>query len=249
MYRITPLDDQLPSPYELLYGRKPRSRLPKSTSALQSKHPNNNEHQEANLRKQTRQADYYKRRASCNKLVLNSSEPVYIWNSHKHIWEPGKIFSHPNPKFREPRTYIVEKNDKLYKRTREHLRPRGTNKVQPTQIKECHSSPPFSCVLPNSVLDYPTATGPPATALSNADSDPNPITPASQPKVTVIAPSPVKDPKPVDPVPLKKPSGNPPQTRPGTEVIVVKGGKLSYQPRSQVTRSGRKTQVPVKFKD
>ncbi|XP_028416744.1 uncharacterized protein K02A2.6-like [Dendronephthya gigantea] len=28
MYRITPLDSQLPSPYELLFGRKPRSLLP-----------------------------------------------------------------------------------------------------------------------------------------------------------------------------------------------------------------------------
>ena len=116
-------------------------------------------------------------------------------------------------------------------------------------MKERHSSPPFSGVLPDSLLDYPTATGPPATALSNADSDPNPVTPASQPKAAVITSSPVKDPKPVDPVPLKKPSGNPPQPRPGTEVIVMKGGKLSYQPRSQVTKSGRMTQVPVTFKD
>ena len=160
MYRITPLDDQLPSPYELLYGRKPRSLLPNSKSALQSKHPNNDEHQEANLRKQTRQADYYNRRASRDKRVLDTSEPVYIWNSHKHIWEPGKIFSHPHPN-REPRTYIVEKNGKLYQRTREHLRPRGTNKVPPTQTKECHSSPPPSSVLPESVLDLPTE--PPAT--------------------------------------------------------------------------------------
>ena len=38
MYRITPLDDHLPSPYELLYGRKPRSPLPTSNLALQSRH-------------------------------------------------------------------------------------------------------------------------------------------------------------------------------------------------------------------
>ena len=54
MYRITPFDDQLPSPYELLYGCKPRSLLPNNKSALQSKHANKEEHQEANLRKQTR---------------------------------------------------------------------------------------------------------------------------------------------------------------------------------------------------
>ena len=77
MYRITPLDDQLPSPYKLLYGRKPRSLLSNSKSALQSKHPYNDEHQEAKLRKQTRQADYYNRsgRASRDKRVLDTSEP------------------------------------------------------------------------------------------------------------------------------------------------------------------------------
>ena len=39
MYRITPLDDHLPSPSELLFGRKPRSPLLSSNLALQSRHP------------------------------------------------------------------------------------------------------------------------------------------------------------------------------------------------------------------
>ena len=245
MYRITPLDDQLPS--QLLYGRKPRSLLPSSKFALQSKHPDNNEHQEANLRKQTKQTDYYHRRAGCDKQALNTSEPVYTWNSQKHIWEPGKISSQPNPD-REPRAYIVEKNGTLFQRTREHLRPRGTNKGQHTQRKECHSSTAFSHVLPKSVLDSPIPAGPPATALTNADSNPDPVNPDLQAEVTLITPSPIKDSTPVDPVPLKKPSGNPLQQRSGTEVIILKGGKLSYQPKNQVTRSGLMTQVPVKFK-
>ena len=130
MYRITPLDDHLPSPYELLYGRKPRSPLPTSNLALQSKHPSNGAHQEANFQKQTKQAEFYNKRASCDKRVLNQSEPVYVWNSRKHVWDQGKIFNRRNPD-REPRTYIVEMNGKLYQRTREHLRPRGTDKEPP----------------------------------------------------------------------------------------------------------------------
>ena len=47
MYRITPLDDHLPSPYELLFGRRPKSMLPSSESSLQSQHPNKDCHQEA----------------------------------------------------------------------------------------------------------------------------------------------------------------------------------------------------------
>ena len=56
MYRITPLDDHLPSPYELLFGRRPKSMLPSSESSLQSQHPDKDCHQEANLRKQTKHA-------------------------------------------------------------------------------------------------------------------------------------------------------------------------------------------------
>lgn len=48
MYRITPLDNNLPSPYKLLYGRKPRSILPSSKGALQSDHPDTGHHLEAN---------------------------------------------------------------------------------------------------------------------------------------------------------------------------------------------------------
>ena len=38
MYRTTPLDSQIPSPYELLFGRKPQTTLPSTRSALKSKH-------------------------------------------------------------------------------------------------------------------------------------------------------------------------------------------------------------------
>lgn len=81
-------------------------------------------------------------RASCNKHVLNSSEPVYVWNSRKHIWEQGRIFNRQNPD-REPRTYFVEMNGKLYQRTREHLQPKGTSKeplVPRTENKSVHFS-------------------------------------------------------------------------------------------------------------
>lgn len=142
IYRIIPLDDHLPSPYELLYRWKPISSQPSSNLALQSRHPANDAHQEANLQKQTKQAEFYIKRASCNKHVLNNSEPVYVWNSRKHIWEQGRIFNRQNPD-REPRTYFVEMNGKLYQRTREHLQPKGTSKeplVPRTENKSVHFS-------------------------------------------------------------------------------------------------------------
>ena len=165
MYRITPLDDHLPSPYEPLYGQKPRSPLPSSNLALQSRHPANDTPQEANLRKQTKQAEFYNRRASCDKRVLISSEPVYVWNSRKHIWEQGRIFSRQNP-HREPRTYIVEMNGKLYQRTREHLRPKGTSEEPPAPRTEDKSVPTFSQTTSKTVLGRESPIKQPATTLS-----------------------------------------------------------------------------------
>ena len=236
MYRITPLDDHLPSPYELLYGRKPRSPLPSSNLALQSRHPANDTHQEANLWKQTKQADFYNTRASCDKRVLNSSEPVYVWNTRKHIWEQGRIFSRQNP-HREPRTYIVEMNGKLYQRTREHLRPKGTSEEPPAPKTEDKSVPTASQTTSKTVLGRESPIKQPATTLSRVGNKP-------------VSPTiPVKVPNPATPTLTEKTLGSPPKLRPEDAVIVVRGGSMSLQPKSQVTRSGRQTRVPAKFKD
>ena len=109
MYRVTPLDSHLPSPYELLYGCKPKTLMPSSKKDLQSRHPDNENHQEKNYERQQRQAEAYDRKASIDKRILNNMEPVYVRNTIKKIWEPGVILNRPNP-IREPRTYIVDIN-------------------------------------------------------------------------------------------------------------------------------------------
>ena len=236
MYRITPLNDHLPSPYELLYGRKPRSPLPNSNLALQSKHPANNAHQEANFQNQTKQAEFYNKRASLDKRVLNNSEPVYVWNSKKRIWEQGKIFSRQNLD-REPRTYIVEINDKLYQRTREHLRPKSTGEEPSVPGTEDKSAPTFSQTTSKAVFDQESFIKQPATTLTRADSKP------------VTSSIPMEDPTPVAPTLSGKTLGSPSKLRPDDAVVVVQGGSMSLRPRSQVTRSGQQTRVPAKFKD
>ncbi|KAL9975407.1 hypothetical protein ACROYT_G012565 [Oculina patagonica] len=76
MYRTTPLSDQMPSPHELLFGRKPQTTLPRSRSALKSKHPDDDLHQEANQARQERQAVFYDRKAGTDQKALNTREPV-----------------------------------------------------------------------------------------------------------------------------------------------------------------------------
>jgi len=81
VYRMTPFDDQTPSPHKLLFGREPQTTLPSSRSTLKSKHPDNDLQQEANLRRQEKQAAFYDRKTSSDKMPLNNREPVFVCNA------------------------------------------------------------------------------------------------------------------------------------------------------------------------
>ena len=126
IYRTTPIDDSLPSPYELLTGRKPNSLLPCSATNLKSSHPRYDDHQQRNEFRQHKQANFYNQKASKDQAVFTDSQPVYVRNTLKKIWEPGEVLNRPQPQ-REPRTYAVKVNDKVYTRTREHLSSRENN--------------------------------------------------------------------------------------------------------------------------
>ena len=117
MYRTTPLSDQMPSPHELLFGRKPQTTLPSSRSALKSKHPDDDLHQEANQKRQERQAVFYVRKAGSDKKALNNREPVFVWNTLKNTWQPGTVLNRPQP-MEHPRTYTVDIQGKVYQRTK-----------------------------------------------------------------------------------------------------------------------------------
>ena len=81
----------MPSPYELMFGRKPRTLMPSSKKNLQSRHPDNVNHQDRNLERQQRQSEDYDKKASIDKRILNNREPVYVRNTFKKIWETGVI--------------------------------------------------------------------------------------------------------------------------------------------------------------
>jgi hypothetical protein len=112
-----------------LYGRKPRSFLPVSKPALKSQHPEDDKHQQENQNKQAKQAETYNKKAGYDKTPLSHKEAVYVYNTKTCTWEPGTIFSRPNP-VREPRTYMVDIKGTLYQRTRQHLRPRSNNSYE-----------------------------------------------------------------------------------------------------------------------
>ena len=226
MYRITPLDDNLPSPYELLFGRQPRSLLPNSKSSLQPKHPKADEHQSTNQQRQDKQTAFYNQHVRRDKEELRDSQNVYVWNTHKKVWEPGKVLSRPNA-IREPRTYVVEMNDKLYRRTRQHIRPRGDSTDHVTKPR-------------------PLVQNCPTPEEQESDYD---VKEETVPWNDKDVESPEGDQNPCDhEVPAGASTAD--QDNPAEQgTIVVKARKTSFQPRSQVTRSGRVTKVPAKFKD
>ena len=123
MYRITHLDSNMPSPYELLYGRKQRSILSTTKKLLQSQHRENENHQEAYKTIRDKQKQFYNNHSGPDKEDLHNMDPVYVSNTFKKIWEQGTVLNRPNPE-NEPRTYLVNIRGKVYQRTREHLRPR-----------------------------------------------------------------------------------------------------------------------------
>ena len=118
MYRTTPLSDDLLSPYELLFGRKPAVFLPRRVWGLPA-HPDQDKHLESNQQRQQTQAHYYNQRHSTDRRPLHSGEPVDIYNTLTKSWDPGHVV-----KQQQNRSYVVNRNGKELPRTREHLRPR-----------------------------------------------------------------------------------------------------------------------------
>ena len=79
------MDNILPSPYELLFGHKPRTLLPNTKKTLQSNHPENDKHQERNYERQEKQARYYDQKAGLDRRIINNMEPVYVRNTIKKV--------------------------------------------------------------------------------------------------------------------------------------------------------------------
>ena len=99
-YRNTPLDG-LPSPAQLLKGRRTKTRLPTTKKLLQ---PGTMEGVQDRMRaKQDREKHYYDR-GSCMLPALSPGDTVRLREGRQ--WRPAKVMK-PTP---EPRSYLVEAN-------------------------------------------------------------------------------------------------------------------------------------------
>ena len=86
----------MPSPYELVNGRKPRILTLSSNHALQSSHADNLDQRDMNQLYQEKQAEYYSRKASQTvRRPLHANELVYVYNFQTKKWDKGKIMNIP----------------------------------------------------------------------------------------------------------------------------------------------------------
>ena len=114
--RATPLDHHLPSPAELLNGRKYRTTLPSI-----EKHGHEKSEVRQLLAEKQHTATRYYNRSARSKPDLNPGQAVRLLNKDTGRWEPASV----NRLAATPRSYYVERRSggRELRRNRVHLRP------------------------------------------------------------------------------------------------------------------------------
>ncbi|VDH88954.1 Hypothetical predicted protein [Mytilus galloprovincialis] len=120
-FRNTPLDSDMPSPSQLLMGRRCKTKLPITKKLLRTEVPENAK--KTFVKKQEKQKLYYdKKTKELSKLNVNDN--VYVQREKR--WEPAVVVQNTD----NSRSYIVKtENDKLYRRNRKHLMENKNNVV------------------------------------------------------------------------------------------------------------------------
>ena len=115
----------MPSAFELLQGRKPRSHLSVPKHSVQCSYPESEVHQYVSKVTLEKKEEFNNKIAGPDKPIFNNIDLVWTRNTLKHIWELATVLNRPNLMI-ELRTYLVEMRGKVYQRTAEHTRPRSS---------------------------------------------------------------------------------------------------------------------------
>ena len=98
-------------------------------------------HLQKNEQNQAKQKQNYDRHSSQGKEILDIMKPIYARNALSNIWITSTVFDRPQS-IRKLKTYLINVRGKVYKRTREHLKPRPTTNITNIPKQETLSPAP-----------------------------------------------------------------------------------------------------------
>ena len=112
-YRTTPISSTLPSPLEMLTGRRPHSSLPQLPSSIGHNMETSRIHQELLRRQPT---------TSTGAMDLEPGQPVFVKEVNGNIWRTATV----DQPAAEPDSYWVRfPDDSILRRTRSMIKPRS----------------------------------------------------------------------------------------------------------------------------
>lgn len=125
-YRNTPLNEKIPSPAVLLFGRRLKGVVPISEESLKPVNPTNVS--ETLKFRKMKEKSYYDRTAM-ELPELKKGEKVMVKDFKTGLWEPGKVEKVDENR---PRSYMVklDRNGKVYMRNRKFLKKANTHNFE-----------------------------------------------------------------------------------------------------------------------
>ena len=119
-YRMTPLSAELPSPAEILFGRKFRSNL----TVLPSQLMNSTIKKQRELIAKKENKFYPQNKNSTTEMPLEVGQKIWHQDPHTKKWIPGTIQEF----CKEPNSYILKsENGATYRRNRNFIKPRQSS--------------------------------------------------------------------------------------------------------------------------
>ena len=132
--RTTPVDTNLPSPAELLQGRKMRNTLPDKSSSLS---PLQTDTYEKLIARQNKQKEYFDCRGVRELPPLQTGEKVLTYEHNTGLWSPATVVE----KCQEPRSYLLQTpNGGIRRRNHRDVRTLG-RPPQQVNLADDHRPP------------------------------------------------------------------------------------------------------------
>ena len=130
--RATPIDAHLPSPSELLLGRKIRTNLP---GKIPNQLPEKDAIYQRLQSRQDEQKAYFDKRHPTNLPPMQEGQQIRVQNQETGKWERGRI----TKKRPEPRSYEVEtESGQILRRNRRHIRGTEEKEIRPHEHGHTH---------------------------------------------------------------------------------------------------------------